>query len=150
MNYPFHYVMCPSDFSRMPARVSGRPLIKEFIYKPLSEKDPLKESEMDYSDRIFDLASAYCDHGYIPTQDLNSGDTHAGLVDYVMNISNQAPNLTLGSQGRRPCSWGFAVLGIIAQASVIWSTGIITLYFQRYKSIRPFSPRKGYIVFTCG
>jgi hypothetical protein len=70
--------------------------------------------------------------------------------DQVTNISNQAPTLTLNVETHRLLSWSLAGTGIFVQADVIWSTGIVTLYFNEYKSTWLFSLELGYYIFISG
>lgn len=145
----FLFISCKStDPLPTSVRVSGRPLIKEFICEPLDRGDQLRESERERSKRVSHLSGI--SHEYQPWSLWGVEKIESPEDDRVTNISNQAPNLTLNVETHRLFSWSLAGTGIFVQAGVIWSTGIVTLYFNEYKSTRLFSPELGYYIFISG
>lgn len=120
---------------------------------PLEWGDRPPGTEDHRNSRVFCLSDAISSDSYKPASPLTNifaADDYERDRERVENISNQAPNLTLGSESHPFPARCLAMIGILLQTGVIWSTGIVTLYSKEYKSNRLFSPELGSYVFTSG
>lgn len=127
-------------------RMAGRPMTREFIYKPMYPDKKGNHTTKENKDPgpLFDLFTLWSCGVY------TEGSRVFTSIDERFDLAFQAPNLTINGPRYKTGSYPLAIVACLVQVAILIAAGVGTFRYRLLKPTRPFAPMVAYLLFSIG